>query len=474
MSDEIVNPEVTEEENPSEEESDTSVDDDPIDQDDGDDDQYTPQYINPIVDKPSITINISDGLAFNTNYELTLFASDDGYLKRTGSGLWIGTLTDVTPSSEVVYTLLNSQPPNWDKKYVYKHYYIKENDEYVHVTGSTAPTFEADRYYNKETISTQELAEEVLEGWWDNGTKRVKYLTDAGYNAEAVQAEVNRMIEVGGGSSSDTPSTNPSSTPVCGIMEIGNPNPDISGSICMVKLSGDTMFYKIENNTPVETGKIKSQDKNKWYTIMEEQTYDGAKYMRGYSGWWIYAETSVQPDPVTADVPLRGFDEWTIVEYDAPYTCDTNIQVVQHVYTFDTHRIIARDNTSVSTHTWFVKNKADVMIELNWIYRHMTEPGMPPVHRLFKDDLVLFVTTESHRPPAYNLNESTFTSIMSSVSESCERLDRNPSDDYTVNALYIVEHIDYDEEGYEVLDIKLRCVWTDGTIGEVGRLLQNY
>lgn len=43
----------------------------------------------------------------------------------------------------------------------------------------------------KKTVS--ELAREVLDGKWGNGQERKKKLTEAGYDYEAVQAEVNRL-----------------------------------------------------------------------------------------------------------------------------------------------------------------------------------------------------------------------------------------------------------------------------------------
>ena len=42
--------------------------------------------------------------------------------------------------------------------------------------------------------TTQVLAREVIQGLWGNGADRVSRLTTAGYNATAVQAEVNRLL----------------------------------------------------------------------------------------------------------------------------------------------------------------------------------------------------------------------------------------------------------------------------------------
>lgn len=51
---------------------------------------------------------------------------------------------------------------------------------------------------NKTTLkSIDEIAKEVIQGKWGNGQTRVKKLTEAGYNAKAVQAKVNEMLKKG-------------------------------------------------------------------------------------------------------------------------------------------------------------------------------------------------------------------------------------------------------------------------------------
>ena len=45
----------------------------------------------------------------------------------------------------------------------------------------------------KKTI--QELAQEVLQGRWGNGADRKKKLTQAGYDYNKVQAEVNKLVK---------------------------------------------------------------------------------------------------------------------------------------------------------------------------------------------------------------------------------------------------------------------------------------
>ena len=48
---------------------------------------------------------------------------------------------------------------------------------------------------NPKTKTVQELAQEVLQGKWGNGTDRKNRLTQAGYNYAEVQAEVNRLVK---------------------------------------------------------------------------------------------------------------------------------------------------------------------------------------------------------------------------------------------------------------------------------------
>lgn len=73
-------------------------------------------------------------------------------------------------------------------------------------TASTAKGGDADGYPGPETFKKLEknpvtpksiatLVNEVLAGKWGNGADRVKRLTDAGYNAKAVQAEVNKRLK---------------------------------------------------------------------------------------------------------------------------------------------------------------------------------------------------------------------------------------------------------------------------------------
>lgn len=65
----------------------------------------------------------------------------EGNKPASGNG---GSDTPSTPSTPV-YTLLSEQPDDWAQNYT--SYYTKSGDDYVPVTGESAPTFEANTYY---------------------------------------------------------------------------------------------------------------------------------------------------------------------------------------------------------------------------------------------------------------------------------------------------------------------------------------
>ena len=46
----------------------------------------------------------------------------------------------------------------------------------------------------KEKKSTSEIAKEVIQGKWGNGAERKKALTDSGYDYDTIQNEVNRIL----------------------------------------------------------------------------------------------------------------------------------------------------------------------------------------------------------------------------------------------------------------------------------------
>lgn len=507
---EIINE--NDEQNPSDQTDDTTPteDDDttPSEGDEGGDDEgdepTDPQnegsgttYDDPVVTKPFIKFQLSDGLIYTSNLELTLFIAEDSYFKRMDDGLYIGDQTEYKPK----YILLTEEPSDWATNY--KDYYMSDGEGgYKHIPESDpAPTFEQDKYYKaneeEETKrSVTEIAQEVWQGKWGNGDERKKRLEEAGWNYDAVQAEVNRLGRVSNNDDTTNPetSTNTNNTqsnddpdePTCYIQKI---DPAKNGGLYLVKLPQDTQFYAIDGNDNVtENGKMPKGQGGNMFTITEEKTIGNYIYAHGKSGWWIYKGKSDEADKTNADsvtpAALQGFDNWTVVPWDTPDTCVTNPEVIQMIYSFDTYRVIARDTNSVSTHTDFVKNKADVLIELNWLY-HSTVDIMPgtesdPVtfrldgHYVSIGDIIIFVTNKSHRPTAFDLNDESIYEYLIQHQESCEKLRRNPDSDATVNALYYVEDVIYGDDGLEVVDIKMRCLWTDGKIGKVGKLLQNF
>ena len=65
--------------------------------------------------------------------------------------------------------------------------------DHVHMLVSTPPKYSVSNFMGyKKTI--EEIAREVISGAWGNGEDRVNRLTNAGYNASAVQEVVNRLL----------------------------------------------------------------------------------------------------------------------------------------------------------------------------------------------------------------------------------------------------------------------------------------
>ena len=46
-----------------------------------------------------------------------------------------------------------------------------------------------------EKMKIDEIAQEVIQGKWDNGEERQQKLTDAGYDYDKVQARVNELMK---------------------------------------------------------------------------------------------------------------------------------------------------------------------------------------------------------------------------------------------------------------------------------------
>ena len=240
--------------------------------------------------------------------------------------------------------------------------------------------------------------------------------------------------------------------------------------------NGNSKFYTIQGQTVTEaTSPLKKKsDYNCKYTIVEEVTIDSKKYGHGKAGWWCLLPPNGEAgSDDTTVVPLKGYDNWTINKFNSATTIKTNQEVVQNIYTMATHRIIARSKTGVSEHTTVRKSKKDVLMELNWLYRC----GMqnPPTYHLRKNELLMFCTYTNHQPPAFDITKSPFVDQMTEhYGESCETLERSPSDNITVNAIFIIDDIAYTDGvvgTFPITDIQLRCVWTDGSIGKFNSLL---
>ena len=266
--------------------------------------------------------------------------------------------------------------------------------------------------------------------------------------------------------------------PELGIGEFGGANPKIANSMYTIKfINKNAKFYSIDDQdhiTPYPSSKEQPKI-GYWYTIMEERVIDNKRYAHSYGGWWcevpLDKDTPVEPAEL---IPLKGYDDWTVNQFNSVTSIKTNPDVVQLIYAMATHRIIARSSTGVSEHTTVVKNKVDILNELNWLYRlGMTNPV---TYHLRKNEFLMFVTYTNHQPPAYDLTSDTFSELtMDHRRESCENLERNPTDNATVNAIFIIEDITYTDNQigkFPITDIKLRCFWTDGTIGEPNQLLQ--
>ena len=64
-----------------------------------------------------------------------------------------------------------------------------------YIRGFVTPDYSSIKV-KKNTKSTTELVKEVLSGDWGTGSQRVKALTNAGYDYDVIQAEVNRIVKL--------------------------------------------------------------------------------------------------------------------------------------------------------------------------------------------------------------------------------------------------------------------------------------
>lgn len=119
---------------------------------------------------------------------------------------------------------------------------------YFNGSSSTKPDTGSDT--SKKTIS--QIADEVIAGKWGNGEAREKALEDAGYDYDAVQAEVNKRYGITSDSSTSKPSTSTGSSSSSSSIKVGD----------KVKLSANATKYATGETIP-------EQYKGKTYTVMQ-------------------------------------------------------------------------------------------------------------------------------------------------------------------------------------------------------------
>lgn len=114
---------------------------------------------------------------------------DNGVGDNTGNPDHIGVVESVNGNT---ITVIEGNYSNAVKRRT-----IKVNGKYIR--GYIAPKYDADGESKKPagTKSVSEVAKEVINGAWGNGTDRKARLEAAGYNYSEVQTEVNRLVSGG-------------------------------------------------------------------------------------------------------------------------------------------------------------------------------------------------------------------------------------------------------------------------------------
>lgn len=77
--------------------------------------------------------------------KLVIKGNDGIYYKLNIDGL-----NNISTSQASKFVLLETEPEDWETNYA--DYYIINNNEYIHITGDTAPTFNANTYYKLSSI----------------------------------------------------------------------------------------------------------------------------------------------------------------------------------------------------------------------------------------------------------------------------------------------------------------------------------
>ena len=167
--------------------------------------------------------NVISGSELNKKYDWWIACWSDNAPSNVDYGVWQFTSN------------YNDFGTRLDANYVFKDYpSIIKNAGLNHLSDESKPT---------KTID--ELAHEVLEGKWGNGEERVKRLTDAGYDYNAVQNRVNEIlygetpiyytIQWGDTLSDIAVKFNTTVTRLCQLNNITNPNLIYAGNTIRVK-----------------------------------------------------------------------------------------------------------------------------------------------------------------------------------------------------------------------------------------------
>ena len=167
--------------------------------------------------------NIISGSELNKKYDWWIACWSDNAPSNVDYGVWQYTNEYYLGDTRI------------DADYVVKDYpSIIKNAGLNHLTDEPTPT---------KTID--ELAQEVLEGKWGNGEERVKRLTEAGYDYNAVQNRVNEIlygetpiyytIQWGDTLSDIAVKFNTTVTRLCQLNNITNPNLIYAGNTIRVK-----------------------------------------------------------------------------------------------------------------------------------------------------------------------------------------------------------------------------------------------
>ena len=405
-----------------------------------------------------VYLNFEDGfLCTDSPSLISLNMTDTSYMSRLEDGLYVTDLTQIG----------GSVPPDDPVYYeIAKDTQIFESPDEESEPFSTVP--------ETKVYQVDEIREETKK--WGYITDLMGWVILTGDPYVPPEDPSQEEEEPTNNTNENTASTDEETEYPCGVVETKEDTYHTGsekGLYC-VKLKAGTIIYNIDDQNNITQKSTITQKQSKYfYTIDEEKTIDTTKFGFKRSDGWIVIDPNVQPEPGEDPVYFKGIDNYTITEFNSKDTIKTNPSVVQHIYAMATQRIIARSTNGISSHTNVPKNKADVLSELNWLYYSGME--QPITHHLRKKDLLCFYTYTNHRPPAYDLSSDVFADL-TQRSESCETLERSPNTNIICNAIFVIDDIQYTDNNtftFPIKDITLTCFWTDGTIGEFGKVLDN-